>query len=119
MAELKRISEFGTKKESGTGPYGDLPVYSLGKTEALLGIDFKVADYSEMEGQNGTYLHILVAPMDGKRGPGNETGNFVIQTGAVAIVDKLLEAGTDAMPVIGEFVKGKVGASGRTWYDIQ
>lgn len=105
------------QKTLGEGPYGPLAVYSLAKSEALFGTDLKIADYTIVEGQNGKYMHILVSALEGQ-GPGGETGNFVVITGACAIVSKLEQIGKDAFPLVGAFSK-KVGNAGRVWYDIE
>jgi hypothetical protein len=115
--KMKRISEMVVQKTLGEGPYGPLAVYSLARSEALFGTDLKIADYTVVEGQTGKYMHILVSALEGQ-GPAGETGNFVVTTGAAAIVSKLEMIGKDAFPVIGAFTK-KAGKAGRIWYDIQ
>lgn len=114
--KMRRISEMVAQKTLGEGPYGPLAVYSLAKSEALFGTDLKIVDFTVVEGQNGKYMHILVSTIEGN-GPAGETGNFVITTGAVAIVSKLEQIGKDAFPLVGAFSK-KAGNAGRVWYDI-
>lgn len=114
--KMRRISEMVAQKTLGEGPYGPLAVYSLAKSEALFGTDLKIADFTIVEGQNGKYMHILVSTIEGN-GPAGETGNFVITTGAAAIVSKLEQIGKEALPLIGAFTK-KAGNAGRVWYDI-
>ena len=115
--KMRRISEMVAQKTLGDGPYGPLAVYSLAKSEALFGTDLKIADYTIIEGQTGKYMHILVSPLEGQ-GPGGETGNFVVTTGASAVVSKLEMIGKDAFPVIGAFAK-RAGKAGRIWYGIE
>ncbi len=115
MEAMKRISQI-VQKEIVKGPYGEAPVYSLARSDSLFGADMRVTDWSEVEGENGKYLHILLRPTSGK-GPKGETGDFVVSTGAMAIMNKLAMAGKESLPFVLRFEK-KTGRANRTWYDI-
>ena len=111
---IKRISQVVQKNITADGPFAPLQEFSLSKSDALFGPDMIIKAFAEVEGQNGPYMHIMVAQADGN---GPVKGDFVITTGARAIMDKLNAAGLDAMPVLAAFKKGQ-GHSGRTWYDM-
>ena len=111
---MKRISQLVEPSITGNGPFAPLPEYSLSRSEDLFDSDLIIKDYSEVDGMNGKYMHIKVSQADGL---GPVDGDFVITTGARAVMDKLNQIGKYALPVVAAFRRGQ-GSSGRTWYDI-
>lgn len=117
MAPMKRIGDV-TKAPIVPGPYGEEHnVYSLAKTDELLNVDMTVNGYQMLEGENGSYVHILVTPPNGV-GPGGETNDIVVSTGARAIKERLSQLKDEDFPVLARFVKGK-GRGSNVWYDME
>lgn len=117
--KYKRISEIVPKNVSG--PYDPLPIFGLASQESLFDREVVILGYETVEGEMGPYVHMLIESPNGD-GP-NGCKQYVLTTGAVAIMDRLGKAveiaGKDAFPMVVKFTQNRTRNGKGIWYNVE